>query len=169
MIIITLGGKLLNWINSSLISPCTFPFTAVTMLLSGLGCVDHTFFLRPVSSIQTQPESLLFFVYLPLFPWCLFPNRNAAWNYSEWSHWISLFARITVWKAEEGAAVQTQRPTLMYENEQRLMCWFRDKCVPTDINMFLYVSECRVRNYQWVESNTRWISLLLLSGYMWLH
>lgn len=38
MIIITLGGKLLNWIKSSLISTCTSPFTAVTMLMRGVGC-----------------------------------------------------------------------------------------------------------------------------------
>lgn len=124
MIIITLGGKSLNWIKSWLISPCTFPFTAVTMLMSGLGCVaviwvDHTSFLHPVSNTQTHLEYLLFFVYLPLFPWCLFPNTT--WNYSEWSHWISLFVRITAWQAEEGAAVLTQRPTLMYESKHRLM------------------------------------------------
>ncbi len=63
MIIITLGGKLLNWIKSSLISPSTFPFTAVSMLMSGVGCeavmwVDHTFFPRPVSSTQTRPNSI---------------------------------------------------------------------------------------------------------------
>lgn len=121
--------------------------TAAPMLMNGVGCVDiiwvdHTFFLRSVSSTQTHPEYLLVFIYLAFFPWCLFPNRNATWNYSEWSRWIGLLAWITAWEAEEGTAVLTQRPTLMCENEQRLMYWLRDKCVPTDTHQFWWICSC---------------------------
>lgn len=31
-----------------------------------------------------------------------------------------------------------REPTLMYENKHHLMCRVRDRCVPTDTNMFMY-------------------------------
>lgn len=66
---------------------------------SGLPVIwqNRTFFLCPV----------------PLSPWCCFPNRNAVWNYSEWSHWISLLSKITPWKAAEGMIALKEGSTFM--------------------------------------------------------
>ena len=147
MIIITLGGKLLNWIKSSLISMCTSPFTAVTMLMRGVGCaavlwLDHTFFLRPLSSIQTHTEYLLLFVCSPLFPRCLFCKQKSSMKLFRveplnqsicQNHWL---------KGWRGSGCTYSETYTYVWNQQSSMCWLRDKRVPADKHQFDWICSC---------------------------